>query len=516
MKRGVIFHFVAGIGFLLGGASCSDFFDVDLGDKVPTEEAYENFNDVNAVSNGIYAAIASDVHKLFLWGSARADFVLEGDGRDAFVSEFVRNNVSTDNPYTNYGFLYKAIARCNHQLANLPRMKPDGDMLRNEDWYIFYGEAYFVRAWCYFMLVRTFGEVPLIVEEVSDRVLYVDEKGNEIRNSTIKMTDEELRAVALKPKSERVIWMQIVSDLTKSMDFFYTFSRFYPGWGDHADGNYPWWNLRGTLRSAYILAADVSLWLNEYDRASAFADYIVNKNLIGNSSTWYQQYLSLNNAAAASAYNSFGMLYNYSGGILNTQRMQEFTSPVEKDGGHYLVKPAVATLSALFDDEDDVRKAATYKRMGRYDVIWKYIGLDLDGKSMREPYRSDAFFYLIKNMEAYSIKGIAECRRGNSEAAFRMLNKIRHARGMWEYQKGEINMDVENLERLLFLERAREMAFEGKRWYDLLLRETVFGENGVIAETVSAKFTGQEQEKVKERLSDKKNWYLPIEPERWK
>lgn len=515
MKRADIFSFVIGVGILLLGSSCSDYFDVDLGDKVPTDEAYQNLSDVNAVSNGIYAAIASDVHKLFLWGSARGDLVLQGTGRDAFVSEFVRNQVSAENPYTDYGFLYKAIARCNHQLANLPRMKPDGDLLRAEHWYIFYGEAYFVRAWCYFMLVRTFGEVPVVKEEMSDVVIYTDEEGNEVKNSTIKMTDEELRAVALKPKAEQEVWMQIVSDLAKSMDMFYTYMRYYPGWGDN-EGKYSWWGLRGNINAAYILAADVSLWLKEYERASAFADYVVQKNKLGNSSSWYQQYLSVNNVGMAVNYNSFAMLYQYSNGHLNTQRMQEFTSPVEEDGGRYLVKPAIAPLAAIFNEENDVRAENTWMRVGRYDVIWKYIGLDQEGKSMREPYRSDAFFYLIKNLEAYSIKGIAECRLGNSEAAFKMLNLIRHARGMWEYQEGEINMDVNNLERLLFLERARETAFEGKRWYDLLLRETVFGETGIIAETVAEKFSGTEREEVKSRLQDPGSWYLPIEPERWK
>ena len=515
MKMKSIYKLVLSLGIILGSISCSDFFDVDLGDKVPTEDAYQNLSDVNAVSNGIYAAIAADVHKLFLWGSARADFVLEGKGGDAYVSQFVRNNVTAENPYTNYGFLYKAIARCNHQLANLHRMKPDGDNLRAEDWYIFYGEAYFVRAWCYFMLVRTFENVPLVVEEICDEVIYVDDDGNEIKNHTIKMTEEELRAVALKPANEQVIWKQIVSDLSKSMDFFYSFIRFYPGWGDD-EKDKPWWKMRGNIYAAYTLSADVALWLKEYDRASNFADFVVKRNLLGNRSTWYQQYLSLNNVAAAASYNCFGMLYHYAGGYFNSQRMQEFTSPIESDGGRYLVKPAVDPLSRLFDNEDDVRKNATWMRIGRYDVIWKYIGLDLEGKSMREPYRSDAFFYLIKNMEAYSIKGIAECRKGNSEAAFQMLNKIRYARGMWEYEEGSINMDVKNLERLLFEERARETAFEGKRWYDLLFRETVLGENGIIAETVSAKFVGAEKEEVRSRLFDRKNWYLPIEPERWK
>ena len=69
---------------------------------------------------------------------------------------------------------------------------------------------------------------------------------------------------------------------------------------------------------------------------------------------------------------------------------------------------------------------------------------------------------------------------------------------------------------MLFRERARESAFEGQRWYDLLLQEEVLGKKGIIAETVSRKYPKEQRAEVYNRLLNPSSWYLPIEPERWK
>ena len=128
-----------------------------------------------------------------------------------------------------------------------------------------------------------------------------------------------------------------------------------------------------------------------------------------------------------------------------------------------------------------------------------------------------ANWYALKHADAYLIKGIAENERGNAGGAFEMLNDVRVARGLTKFTKDNISLDKENLRELLFIEKAREEAFEGKRWYDLLLRETVLKETGIIARTVSAKYEDASQRnEVYNRLLNESSWYLPIEPERWK
>lgn len=490
--------------------ACGDFFDVDPESGASPDDFYSNNSELNSVAEGMYAPLATEAHKFFLWGSARADLVVEGETKETYVSEFLNNTVSVINPYTNYGFLYKAIARCNHQLKNLPRMKPNGDKVTVTNMKPFYGEAYFLRAWCYFQLVRTFGEVPLVMEEVADEVTYINEAGEKVKMNTIKMTDEELRAVVLQPAGKQEIWKAIMSDLAKARELL-TGTSYNMGFNLDTD----WELIRANRIAAYTLSAEVALWNGLYDEAAALGEYVVMKNKLGASSTWGSQYTTTN-AASAILYNSFGFKYVFEQGF-RTQRLQEFTSPVEADGGKYLVKPKMTICDQLFNETLDVRSKISYKRIDRKEVIWKYIGLDDEGKAMREPYKSIANWYAVKHADAYLIKGIAENERGNIGGAFEMLNNVRVARGMQKYVKTEISLDKQTLRDLLFKEKAREDAFEGKRWYDLLLRETVLKETGIIARTVSAKYDDESQRnEVYNRLLNENSWYLPIEPERWK
>lgn len=490
--------------------ACGDFFDVDPENGASPDDFYSNNSELNSVAEGMYAPLAPEVHKFFLWGSARADLVVGGETKDAYISEFLNNTVSVVNPYTDYGFLYKAIARCNHQLKNLPRMKPNGDKVTVTNMKPFYGEAYFLRAWCYFQLVRTFGEVPLVLEEVADEVTYINEAGEEVKINTITMTDEELRAVVLQPAGKQEIWTAIMDDLAKARELL-TGKSYNMGFNLDTD-----WNLiRANRIAAYTLSAEVALWNGLYDESAAFGEYVVLQNKLGTSSTWGTQY-TITDAASAILYNSFGFKYVFEQGF-RVQRMQEFTSPVEADGGKYLVKPKMTLCDQLFNESLDVRSKISYKRINRKEVIWKYIGLDEEGKAMRDPYESIANWYALKHADAYLVKGIAENERGNIGGAFDMLNDVRVARGMQKYNRADISLDKQTLRELLFKEKAREDAFEGKRWYDLLLRETVLQETGIIARTVSAKYDDESQRnEVYNRLLDENSWYLPIEPERWK
>lgn len=490
-------------------AGCSDFFDVAPTNGVETDKYYNNVNDINGGAFGIYAALAPEVHKLFLWGSVRADLVLAGEGHDTYVAEFLNAKVTPLNPYTNYAFLYKAIARCNQHLNSIPKVKPS-DVITPAKLEPFYGEAYFIRAWCYFQLIRTFDKFPLVTEDISENVKYVNTDGDTVAMKTLDLTDEQLRATALQPADKRMVWKTIISDLNKAMRLLKDdwFLQWDPPFGIGNEQRI----LRASLVSAYGLACEVALWNKQYTEASALANYVLNYRTPGPKETWSNQFLQ---NGVNTAYTLWGFVYQYNGAF-ETTRMQEFTSCVEADGGRYLVKPNIDILDLYLDENSDIRRKASWMRVGRKDVIWKYIGKDEDGKSMREPYQSDASWRLLKSADIYLFKGIAENCLGNANGALEMINAVRTNRGLLKLDRNKIPMDKESLEELLFKERVRESAFEGQRWYDLLLREEVLGKKGAIAEAVSKKFPKEQQLEMYNYLLDATHWYLPIEPERWK
>jgi hypothetical protein len=67
------------------------------------------------------------------------------------------------------------------------------------------------------------------------------------------------------------------------------------------------------------------------------------------------------------------------------------------------------------------------------------------------------------------------------------------------------------IEDLIIAERALELAFEGKRWFDLVRIAERRGTPEYLADKVAAKFEGKpEYETVRTKLMNPSNWYLPV------
>lgn len=88
----------------------------------------------------------------------------------------------------------------------------------------------------------------------------------------------------------------------------------------------------------------------------------------------------------------------------------------------------------------------------------------MDGKRGQKSELSDKFLY--RTAEAYLIKAEAEAYLGNESAARNALNTLRKNR----YKEGadyEIKESGEELVKAVRLERRKELALEGHRWFDL-------------------------------------------------
>jgi starch-binding outer membrane protein, SusD/RagB family len=77
--------------------------------------------------------------------------------------------------------------------------------------------------------------------------------------------------------------------------------------------------------------------------------------------------------------------------------------------------------------------------------------------------------------------------------------------------------DVQNyLEDMIIEEKARELAFEGERFYDLMrvaqrrMKTDYDKGKRFLADKVAARYSEAEKAMMHERLMDEKNWYLPF------
>ncbi|MBN2263618.1 MAG: RagB/SusD family nutrient uptake outer membrane protein, partial [Prolixibacteraceae bacterium] len=101
---------------------------------------------------------------------------------------------------------------------------------------------------------------------------------------------------------------------------------------------------------------------------------------------------------------------------------------------------------------------------------------------------------------------------------FRLWSNNLGVRGRAYLENKKIPADITDpnqiklyVEDLIIEERAMELAFEGKRWFDLVRIAKRRGDPSYLANKVKAKYKDTSLgNKIAEKLKDENNWYLPL------
>ena len=184
---------VALLGVLATG--CNDW----LGEKSPgTTELEDFFTEGEAclqVVNACYAPLAWEYnHSYFsewFFGDIASDDALKGgqnvaDGSDAYDIDNFKTNANNTIVLDYYRAKYQGIIRCNLAIGEISKYEPDETVTR-EELDCMLGQAYFLRGFYYFQLVRIFGGVPLVHEvlDSSDRWIQPRATAEEVYASII-------------------------------------------------------------------------------------------------------------------------------------------------------------------------------------------------------------------------------------------------------------------------------------------------------------------------------------------
>ncbi|GAA5219984.1 RagB/SusD family nutrient uptake outer membrane protein [Membranihabitans marinus] len=146
--------------------SCNNPLEEDIYSFISTENFYKNADDADAAIEGIYSGLDGDA----VYGRWFYDLVHLMDDqvtihRNPLFLQMDDFNFTPDHPYLNefWAGMYSVIKYANVAINRIPDIEMEVN-LKNS----YIGEARFLRANMYFNLVRLWGSVPLIVEEVLD------------------------------------------------------------------------------------------------------------------------------------------------------------------------------------------------------------------------------------------------------------------------------------------------------------------------------------------------------------
>ncbi|HEX7366780.1 MAG TPA: RagB/SusD family nutrient uptake outer membrane protein [Pelobium sp.] len=162
MKKISLFVFIIAA---LSSSCTKEFLDKAPISNISTNNFYKTADDITTAVNGAYAALKlnGQYQYYYTYGELSTDNILNVGGVQD-QKDFGLFNLQPANSYIAAAWAdnYNGISRCNTILNRIDAVPMDADLKSR-----YIGEVKFLRALMYFNLVRYFGDVPLVLTEIT-------------------------------------------------------------------------------------------------------------------------------------------------------------------------------------------------------------------------------------------------------------------------------------------------------------------------------------------------------------
>lgn len=476
--------------------SCEDYFEKVPSDLVEADDHYKTFIDAQISQSGVFTLLQDVTPDLVVLGELMGDLVTVTSSQDADLNELNTHNISITNSYINTSGYYRIIIAANEVLQNLKLIKERDSELNDIEYERLVGSLVALKSFCYLTLVQLHGEAAYIPGNVND----LGAIGSFEYISKDEMLDRLL------------IDLDTLDQSNDDEDVF-----LYDEESTSAS------NFLAQIVNINSIIGDIYLEKQIYDTAAMHfeAAFLEIGGLMWSVGTVFR------NESWKELFMNYGLHSNIDEIMLSTYFSLDYNqvNPLEKVINYdrdYKLKPSQVIIdlyNSQNDNEGDEFRGldASYgmSEEGEY-YINKY-ALGERGSSHIIHYRSAGV--LLKWAEALNLSG------SKKEA----LSLVNQAKGFEDYFRNGIRSRVNlppikfptdlasSQDSLLFVEdvimdeRAMELAFEGKRWFDLMrVANRDYRGAEYLANKVAAKFGSEaNQNAVRDRLLDKNNWYLP-------
>ena len=147
---------ISGVSFF---TSCHGDLNVIQPSQFTSLSMWTEESDATSAVNGAYTQFRSAFSDLLnIYGEMRSNWYESGAVNDAFFNRVGTNVLLSGDAGTDWSSIYTTINSANLILKHTPEISFTNEATRNE----VMANAYFLRAYCYFTLVRVFGDCPLL------------------------------------------------------------------------------------------------------------------------------------------------------------------------------------------------------------------------------------------------------------------------------------------------------------------------------------------------------------------
>ena len=499
--------------FLLLGSACSDYLEVKPENQLVQADFWKKESDVEAVVRACYRSMEEQdfMWRVIVWGELRSDNVItnSSSGNDEQLINDV--NILSTNGNCNWQSFYAVINYCNTVLKYAPDVMKSDPNFRTADLQAKEAEVLAIRSLCYFYLVRTFRDIPLVTDAtVSDKqnLLVAQSLPDDVLK---KITEDLLQAES---------W---------ALDVYPTSSE--------TKG-------RMTKDAIRAILADVYLWRNDFENCITYCDKLINATTVelspNGTMVEVEKYKFIKVDASSQIFSSgIGIGNTSNSGVGNSSESifeLQFSTSVQNGAvsslygnsnsiGSLKANKAYADpVSVLVFPKTDMRKAdfiVSQKTGDGLYKIFKYLGIHTTfGTNDSYSYNTVSNWIFYRLTDIMLMKAEALTQKGaetDLRQALKLVNTT-YMRSNTSSNVGSTTADtlafnnyntVPAMENLVLLERQRELMFEGKRWFDLVRNSERKKNTDDLVGHVLNKYTSNVST-ITTKLSIMNALYLPI------
>ena len=492
-------YIICGICVICGMLSCVD--TVILPDNKTVDEDYwQKKSEVDAVVSTAYAQLrdASAIRNMIVWGDFRSDELVvtstlpSSAAYRTALQQIYSFNIETENAFTSWYPFYSAINYCNlvlEKAESVIAIDPDytrGDYDANK------AQVLALRAFCYFYLTKVFHDIP-------------------VTPAAYLNSSDDLNAPQSDPDA---VLTMCIEDLKEASKYAISGST-YGDWRDKGYLNQD--GINAILADIYLWRASVNRDASDYEACIEYCDKVIKakkeayelkptRRRWGGDEEKKDYYLSEYNEMFSDIFGQTGQnadesifeLQFRSSNANNTGLDQMYFryNNTSSNGYGYLKAASIygkvdATGNGVWTNSVDQRlyeflydaASTSTEQFGvRKFVATASAGINNTADNKRDSrstvYQNWIFYRLTDVMlmkaealvQLYNLGGKAEGDNRN-EQAFAICQYVNN-RSLSDANKSSYAMKYsvykDKMEELVLAERARELCFEGKRWFDLM------------------------------------------------